>query len=319
MIRDILLTTAYLDADDPQALRRFTAYRFLAVLAPALPEARLDTIRLADIQQAITSNSDLATVIEAVLAQTRELNPAAAGELDAQLAAVRGQTTNYINQQRIRVQSRHIANKPPLRTSTFMNKVTDDIESTALVTEWLTTNPPVREVQTVLRKASVPAKALTEYVRQRSIADRSKLWITLHDAKYQDQHLAAVGRPGIDHTVITHLHEAIVTADLKTQRTLVTTLLTGNASHDSRARRATSALAIEMLATGRAGAGQNAATLVIRAGGAGTGMTQPLRQAFDDFTSKHPSSMNKGDVRKLWDLNLLTRRKKNPIAALLGW
>jgi hypothetical protein len=103
------------------------------------------------------------------------------------------------------------------------------------------------------------------------------------------------------------------------QKKQIELLLTADLSHDSGARRATTNLAVALLRSGLAGSGPLAARIVLSINGAGPGLKPALRKAFDAYVDKHPKGLNKGDLRRLNELGLLTPRKRSLLADLLGW
>lgn len=319
ILLNALLATPFSAQSDPDSAKRDLAYRILQALSPALAEGRIEAIRLQDLEHALDANTDLSMIVEPLLAQVVSLEPDTADRLDARLAGTKPTSPDFINLTRLRVQARATAGKQPLRAQAFLSQVNDDVAATSLVTEWLGTNPPLRDVHAVVKKATLTPNTLGNYAAKRSLSDRSRLWITARTSGFTDNHLRAIGRHGVDATVVEHMSPEILAADLKMQRPLIDTLLTGHLASDPAARRAASTLALALLNTGKAGAGQSAARLVIDAGGAGRNLTQLVRAAFDAFTVAHPNSINRGDLRRLDSLKLITKKKSNPLAAFFGW
>lgn len=51
-----------------------------------------------------------------------------------------------------------------------------------MLNEWIKTGPPLRDVESTAKKFALGQASLTDYAGHRSIAERSRLWITLHEA-----------------------------------------------------------------------------------------------------------------------------------------
>lgn len=79
-------------------------------------------------------------------------------------------------------------------------------------------------------------------------------------------------------------------------------------------------MALELLKTNLAGAGANATKIVLSANGAAPGRKPELRAAFDTYTTKVTNHrIPQSDIKSLVELGLLTKRKKSPLAKMLGW
>jgi energy-coupling factor transporter ATP-binding protein EcfA2 len=315
----ILADTPFVETAAPSFPRRRAIFDLLDALTPLISHSAVDQIRLADIERALSASTTIEPVITELVAQIRLLPTAEAATMDARLGEIQKTSEEPLLVARLRVHARERASKKALPINAFAADLSDDAASAALISDWFTTNPPLKDAQVAIEKSTVGQNSLAVYAERRSMTDRSKLWITASDASYSTGHLRAIGKFGVNATVIEHVHSDLLAADLATQRTLAARLLTADLSHETGARKSASVLAIALLKSGRVGSGASAASLVLNAGGAGTNMTNPLRKAFDKFTSKNPNALNRGVVRELNDLNLLTRKKSNPVSTFLNW
>lgn len=318
-ITTLLRQTAFGDAADPDGLRRMTAYALLAALdyPPDVPD--LSEIQREDIEEFLAGSQPLAAALKELLALIEALTPADAADLDGTLAEQQKTTSAPLLIIRLRIRARARGNKKPVPVSNFIRHLADDGDSAAVLTAWLQTNPPIKDVETALARSTIGQSALSHYAQGRTAGDRSRLWITLYDGDYDYGHLTAVGRHGVNATVVDHVQDALLGADLSAQKTLTSRLLTADLSKDTSAKKAASMLTLALLRDGRVGSGYAAAGVVLNARGAASGLTVPLRKAFDKFTTAKPAAINRGDVRALNNLKLLTKKKGNPVSSFLKW
>ncbi len=299
--------------------RRAACYAVLKRLATVIASGTEDRIRLRDLERAIaTENLEDDTVV-AMTEQVSNLGEEAAAELDVFLAGVNGHSSDLLARARLRIAARKQAGKSSLPVASFRSALTDDVASTTLMEEWLGTSPAVSEVLKSLSRTSPKATNLDVYAASKNVGDRSKLWLGMRKQGFAESHLRAVGKHGVNATVPESMHDAILDGDLTSQRDLIAVLLTADLSRDTSAKQAASRLAVALLNAGVAGSGHHAALVTLNARGAAQGHTKDLRDAFDRFVTRYPSAIRKGDLRKIDALNLLTKRKRSPIAKALGW
>ncbi|WBQ04446.1 KAP family P-loop NTPase fold protein [Kribbella sp. CA-293567] len=299
---------------------RRDAYYELLDLLPDLPPTETDAVRALDLRKALKTRPLEDSVVLSVLERIPRLTPDGAAEFDSHLSTSEKRPEDVLATTRLRVSARRRAGRTSLNIGTFFSALDDSAESLQTVSEWLASNPPLKDVLRAVKKASVSTTSIGGYAASRSISDRSKIWLALYAAKYHTAHLQAVGSTGVDRSVVERLSAEILSTGLADQRKLLDDLLTADLSIDSGARQAATDLAIALLSSGVAGAGPLAVKVIFNMGGAASGRKGALRSAMDSYLDHHPKGVtSKSDIRKLNDLNLLTRRKKNPWAKFLDW
>lgn len=294
-------------------------YSMLDLLTDPAGMAAAESVREQDLRNAIDSTTLDQRALHGALPYVRGLSTTSAANLDRYLADGADSAADQVGRLRLRIAARGRAGMQPLPAARLLAVLDDGVDSTTMVEAWLETNPPLAQVLRVVPKASVAPSGLGRYVSHRSVTDRSKVWIALCEASYSDHHLAAVGRYGVNDTVVEHCRPRIERADLSSQKKAVQTLLTADLSIDPSARRTATNLALTLLVSGLGGAGPSAARIILNAKGAAPGLKPEVKRALDQYVEKHPRTIGKGDLRQLNDLNLLTKRKRSPLAPLLDW
>lgn len=316
------LPLSALDTDedvDSAELTRKVYYDLLDVLSNVVGERAVQQIRERDLRNLIDGTELDSGSLERIVKHLGQLSAQGATDLDSYLGKHPGKSNQRLSRTQLRIAARQRASKRSLPVRTFLSALTDTADATKTLAVWLATNPPLSDVEQAVKKANPTSSSLGRYANQRSLNDRSKLWITLYDAHYLDQYLKRVSESGVNETAVQHCRPAIIGADLPAQKKAVDRLLTADLSVDPGAKRAATHLAADLLRSGLVGSGQSAARIVLNAKGAGSGLKPMLRKALDTYADEHPSGINKGDLRRLEKLGLLTKRKKSRLAEVLDW
>jgi len=248
--------------------------------------------------------------VSQVQVRIRELNLAHAGELDRALSAQAVTPTSALTVTRLRICAAQRAAYPPVPFASFSDDLGTGRESALLVSEWLESDPPVKEVQAAVGAPGMTLQPLSDYSYRRKPDQRSRLWVSAERRRCAPSLLHAIGQHGVNRKAVDHMRAKIDGKDLKIQASETERLVTADLSRDVDARRAALELAVGMLKSNFSGAGRPAAEIAIAAGGPGKGSTKELRAAFDTFLRDHPQSLPKGVRKSLIDVGGLTAPKR---------
>lgn len=296
---------------------RASIRQMLSLLDQAFPEARYEARSLlASLSEAVKSGAVSEVACPELVAETRLLPSEAAATLDTVAASESAVGNDQASVIRIRIAARQAAGLPPLKATDVINVS----PSGSVTTEWVDTNPSISEFLRFMTKFKPSAATLAKYAARRNVTERSRMWIQSEKAGWEDDRLSAIGRRGVNESVVAHMTTRIDGAKLADQTTAVQRLISANLGASTEVRSATNDLILAILRTKVAGGGSNAAKLAIASRGAAPGRTDEIRTAFDDyFASIGKNQVPKGELRALSGMNLLTPRKKSPIASILGW
>jgi len=252
-------------------------------------------------------------------AEIEALTPLHAEHFDTKAAGITGDANQLSTIVRLRIVARQRAGKNPVPVADVIAALPSD-QGNAVPTEWASSKPRYNEMLALRAKFKLPAKTLGVYAATRNIAERSKLWIDAEKRDDQVDVLEAIGRPGVNATVVNHMENRIIGANLTTQNAATRRLAAANLSIDKNARVAAHEMALKLLKTNLAGAGANATKIVLSANGAAPGRKPELRAAFDRYTHKVTNHrIPQSDLKTLFQLGLLSKRKRSPLAKMLGW
>lgn len=320
LVAGVLDRLPFTGNEDLSQERRRVSYELLEVLAPRVGSERIQLARMKDLEAWAKRGPVTTDSIARMQSQITILDRVTAKALDDAISKVKtSDAPTRLAYARLRVTSRVTADMPSLSVSYFGSHLGDDAESAILLSDWLDSKPPLRQVEKALRKSCVGYGALDRYASTRTLTDRTKLWITLFDERYSHKHLEAVGRYGIGSAVVKRLVPDIISANVRVQKELVNALLCANLSKDPDARIAATTLAIGLLERGLIGSAKLAVQIVKRANCPGYGQKRQLRTALDNFINANPGSLDKEMIRWLDERGLLIRRKSSPLAGVLGW
>lgn len=178
--------------------------------------------------------------------------------------------------------------------------------------DWADTNPPLKQFETLIKNHDVPAPVLGQYAAQRNIRERSGLWRLLESRGATEDQLRAVGRNGVNATVIDHMKDRILGVAVTEQTKATKTLVTADLSTNTEVKEAAMALTLALLQSGVSGAGPNAVRVVLAARGAPAGGKGTLRKALNDFLRQNPKTrVARGELGTLVDMKLVTPTKAN--------
>lgn len=272
----------------------------------------------ASLVEVIAAGQASATAIGRFIEEIQSLAPHDAAQLDDKIAAMETYPTIFLA--RLRIAARKRAARKTLRALELNRVLVAATPDPGLLAEWVGATPTLVDFNSLLRTVTMPKQVVAAYAEQRNISDRSKVWIALEKKGYPIAHLEAAGTKSVNATVVKHMESRIVGVRIEDQSNATRRLITANLAEESSARVAAHEMAMSLLQADVAGAGPNAAKIVLRAGGAAPRRKPELRAAFDNYTTKFPKQrIPNGDLQRLNDLGLFTKRKKSPLAKVLPW
>lgn len=256
------------------------------------------------------------------LAEVKRLGADQAAHVDDRIESVQKTTAAATNDAvscvRLRIAARQISGRAPLPPADVLPVLPDP--ETVVTREWLQSNPPLKDFLTFISKFTPNARNMSIYAQKRNVSERSRIWIAIEKRGWDDEHLAAVGKHGVNATVVAHMAPKIQGVSLVDQGPATRRLVTCDLGFNKEVKSATNDLAMKVLASRTAGAGPNAARLAIASSGAASGRTDELRRAFDAYSDAVPRhQISAADLRALDGLRLFTHRKKSPFATALNW
>ena len=248
--------------------------------------------------------------------EVRQLAQDKGQHLDAKIVANTTAGNDGPSMVRLRIAARHTAGLSSLKAS----EVTSALPANSVIGDWISTNPPIGEFLQLVKKFKPTPSNLSTYASMRNVNDRSRLWISIEKAGWEDQYLEAVGKHGVNKSVVARIESQIAGAKLLDQTAAVKRLVSANLGFNSDVRSAANDLTIAMLKTKLAGSGSNAVKIAKASHGAAPGRKDELRRAFDTYFGAIASNqVPKGELRALDEMKLLTPRQKSPLASILGW
>lgn len=249
------------------------------------------------------------------LDDVKRLPATKAALLDGKIAAATTTGNDAVTLVRLRVAARSTGGMSALPSKDLL-KVKP---TTTLLHEWFATKPPLAEATKTIRKW-LPATAVLEaYAQSRKVNERSRFWIALEATGCDKKYLEAVGKCGVNETVVAHMSPRIVGATLPEQTAATKRLVTASLSTNTATKDAANTLAITLLKSSVIGAGPNAAAITLAAEGAASGRKPELKKAFDTYISGPSQHIGNPDLRALNRLGLFTPKKKSPLATFFGW
>lgn len=315
VLRESLIANPPTGTSDNQALRTRLRAGF-AVLDERYPDPGFEHSYMLDaLLQALNNGQVTEAGALQFIDDVKRLPAVKAALLDGKISAVTATENDPVILCRLRVAARHTGNLSTLSSRDLLGVK----PSVVLLREWFATKPPLGEVQKTIRKYIPPAGTLGSYAESRNMTDRSKLWIALEQANYDNEHLEAVGKHGVNENVVLHMSSTIAGANVPEQTTATKRLVTATLSKNTKTKDAANTLTMTLLTSGVAGAGPNAARITLASGGAASGRKPELKKAFDNYISGPSQYIGKGDLRALNELGLFTPKKKSPFATFFGW
>jgi hypothetical protein len=260
---------------------------------------------------------------QAVLDLVDSLSSSAAKLLVEALASYKPHRSEKLQVLQIEGRARVRCNWKPFTTKQLAS-LNDTAISTSIAREWLSLKPPVSDAIKLLSVLSRDVGSLRRYCTTQSTRARSKMWLRAVDLGAARPVLAAIGRAGVDETVVVYIAKQMsATVRIEERQNLVALLHTSQVKKPNgtdRARKAATKLTADLLDRGTVGDTKLAAENIVWAGGAaGKGSQGTLRKAFDTAVKQGSrTSFSKGLLTELNKLGLLTRSKGSFVEAILG-